>query len=85
MRNLLLTFSTLLLLTNAQAQLVNPGFESWEGAGTGTYPTAWQWIPGTMEWTKTSDARSGSFALEVSVWYYYTDTKAEPMTANCSK
>ena len=77
MRNLLMTFSTLLLVTNAQAQLVNPGFESWEGAGTSTYPTAWQWIPGTMEWTKTSDARSGSFALEVSVWYYYTDTKAE--------
>jgi hypothetical protein len=77
MKNLLMTFSTIFLFAAANAQLMNPGFESWEGAGGAAYPTAWLWNPGTMEWTRTTDARSGSFALEVSVWYYYTDTKAE--------
>lgn len=81
MKPVLMLFSALLVLTQARAQVVNGNFETWEGTGTAMIPTGWELLPGGIGWSRESDAHTGSYALKVSVWYYYTDTKVEQWAA----
>lgn len=71
-----MTLSALLTLSVADAQIANAGFEQWDTVLSAYYPTDWPLL-GTTIMQRTTDAHSGNYALEVSVWYYYTDTKAE--------
>lgn len=77
MKRVFTVLGALLLLTNAKAQLLNGGFETWETTGSQVYPTGWQLLPGSMQWERVTDAHTGSYGVKVSVWYYYTDTKVE--------
>lgn len=77
MKRIFTVLGALLLLTNAKAQLLNGGFETWETAGSEVFPAGWRLLPGSMQWERVTDAHVGSYAVKVSVWYYYTDTKVE--------
>jgi hypothetical protein len=77
MKRVFTVLGALLLLTNAKAQLLNGGFETWETTGSNVYPSGWRLLPGSMQWERVTDAHTGSYAVKVSVWYYYTDTKVE--------
>lgn len=74
-----LLFSTLLL----HAQLENADLETWTGTEPGFVPQAWQmYSNNTMPLTpmagwRSTDAHGGSYALQLNVWYYYTDTRAQ--------
>ncbi len=74
MKRVLGTALVVLLLTSgldpAQAQIPNPGFETWSGTGANELPTGWVTgnIPGfAVPITKTASAHSGSFALKGDV------------------
>lgn len=73
MKRTLIALCMLFSFTSANAQLLNSGFESWDSSGH--YPALWPELASSIL-TRTTDAHSGNYALEVSVWYYYTETVA---------
>ncbi len=82
MKRLLITFSALLLMSSVHAQLLNSDYETWTGTAPNYWPTQWDLysngLPhsGALDSWRSSDTHSGSSALQISVWYYYTDTRA---------
>ena len=82
MKRLLITFSALLLINSVHAQLLNSDYETWTGTAPNYWPTQWGMYSnglthsGAMDTWRSSDAHSGSAALQIGVWYYYTDTRA---------
>ncbi len=82
MKRLLITFSALLLINSVNAQLLNSDYETWTGTAPNYWPAQWGMYSnglthsGAMDTWRSSDAHSGSAALQIGVWYYYTDTRA---------
>lgn len=82
MKQTLMTFSALLLFTSVHAQLLNSDYETWTGTAPGYWPAQWGLYSNDLPHTgpsdswRSADAHSGSYALQLSVWYFYTDTKA---------
>lgn len=67
---------------NVHAQLLNNDFETWTGVAGGYSPTHWLLyandLPhsGPMDGWRSLDAHTGNYALQLNVWYFYTDTRA---------
>lgn len=77
MKKVLITLAALMAFSSADAQLANPGFEAWDTTSTGGYnPTDWPLLTLGMK-DRVTDAHGGAYALQVSVWYYYGETRAE--------
>ena len=82
MKRLLITFSALLIISSVHAQLLNSDYETWTGTAPNYWPAQWGMYSnglthsGAMDTWRSSDAHSGSAALQIGVWYYYTDTRA---------
>lgn len=82
MKRSLITFSAILLFTNVHAQLLNSDYETWTGTAPSYWPAQWGLysnnlpLTGSLDSLRSSDAHSGNYALQLSVWYFYTDTKA---------
>lgn len=76
MKKILMTLVTVIGFLRVDAQLLNLGFEHWDSTTSGgIYPQGW---PDLAYWfhQQVPDAHSGNYALQVNVWYYYTETRA---------
>lgn len=76
MKKILMTLLAFVGFIKADAQLLNLGFEQWDSTTSGgIYPQGW---PDLAYWfhQQVPDAHSGNYALQVNVWYYYTETRA---------
>lgn len=76
MKKILMTLVTVIGFLRVDAQLLNLGFEQWDSTTSGgIYPQGW---PDLAYWfhQQVPDAHSGNYALQVNVWYYYTETRA---------
>ncbi len=76
MKKILMTLMAVLFLFKADAQLINLDLEQWDSTTAGgIYPHGW---PDLAYWfhQRVPDAHTGNYALQVNVWYYYTETRA---------
>ena len=76
MKKLLLLSAFIALHVCGLAQLPNADFENW-GTATSGRPYLLMWPQMESAWHyRDTVAQHGSYALSVSVWYYYTKTEA---------
>ena len=83
MKRTLSTIALIFSFSLLHAQLLNANLETWTGTEPAFVPQAWQMysnntLPLTpMVGWRSTDAHGGSYALQINVWYYYTDTRAQ--------
>lgn len=64
-----------------KAQLINSNFEQWDTNGSaGLYPRGWPSLAHNY-CVQSNNAEDGSYALQISVWYYYTKSVAAQTVA----
>jgi hypothetical protein len=76
MKQTVLFFAIICTALGLRAQLVNTEFETWDSTPSGSvYPHQWPLLA-NQYCVRDSHAYQGSYALQVSVWYYYSKTTA---------
>ncbi len=86
MKKLIILYLLAIATTGAKAQLINPDFEDWQTDSNSTTPYASSWLQGSNKYCyKETNAQHGSYALQVSVWYYYVKTMAMQKVASSAR
>jgi hypothetical protein len=86
MKKLTILYLLAIATSGAKAQLINPDFEDWQTDTNSTTPYASSWLQGNSKYCyKETNAQHGSYALQVSVWYYYVKTTAVQKVATSTR